>query len=194
MKYRTIVADPPWPIEWRGGAARRRNGRGELHVNHRASVQELPYPTMTVEEITELGVRALSAPKAHLYLWVVDRFLLDGSAAGVVAAWGFKEPRLLIWRKGFGLGTFPRPQHEICLFASRGGLRSPLRTEGSVQDWKLVYEPTGRSHARKHSAKPDGFYDLVEMASPGPYLELFARRNRLGWATWGYDALEHVTL
>jgi N6-adenosine-specific RNA methylase IME4 len=45
-----------------------------------------------------------------------------------------------------------------------------------------------------HSAKPDAFLDLVEQVSPGPYLELFARRQRLGWDTWGNEALEHVEL
>lgn len=45
-----------------------------------------------------------------------------------------------------------------------------------------------------HSQKPDAFYDLVELASPGPYLDMFARRQRLGWDTWGDEALEHVSL
>jgi N6-adenosine-specific RNA methylase IME4 len=27
---------------------------------------------------------------------------------------------------------------------------------------------------------------------PGPRLEMFARRQRLGWDTWGNEALEHV--
>jgi N6-adenosine-specific RNA methylase IME4 len=40
-----------------------------------------------------------------------------------------------------------------------------------------------------HSAKPEAFLDLVEQVSPGPYLELFARRNRLGWDTWGNETL-----
>lgn len=34
--------------------------------------------------------------------------------------------------------------------------------------------------------------DIVESVSPGPYLEMFARRQRLGWDTWGNEALEHV--
>ena len=46
----------------------------------------------------------------------------------------------------------------------------------------------------QHSAKPEAFFDLVESVSPGPYLELFARRQRLGWDTWGNEALEHVEL
>lgn len=47
---------------------------------------------------------------------------------------------------------------------------------------------------REHSRKPEAFLDLVESVSPGPYLELFARRQRLGWDTWGNEALEHVAL
>lgn len=43
----------------------------------------------------------------------------------------------------------------------------------------------------EHSAKPEAFLDLVESVSPGPYLELFARRNRLGWDTWGNECLDH---
>lgn len=40
-----------------------------------------------------------------------------------------------------------------------------------------------------HSEKPEAFLDLVEQVSPGPYCELFARRDRLGWDTWGNESL-----
>jgi N6-adenosine-specific RNA methylase IME4 len=40
-----------------------------------------------------------------------------------------------------------------------------------------------------HSEKPEAFLDLVERMSPGPYVELFARRDRLGWDTWGNESL-----
>lgn len=30
---------------------------------------------------------------------------------------------------------------------------------------------------------------LIEQVSPGPYLELFARTNRLGWDAWGNECL-----
>jgi hypothetical protein len=46
----------------------------------------------------------------------------------------------------------------------------------------------------EHSRKPEAFLDLVEQVSPGPYLEMFARRQRLGWDTWGNEALEHVSI
>lgn len=45
-----------------------------------------------------------------------------------------------------------------------------------------------------HSEKPEAFLDVVERVSPGPYLEMFARRNRLGWDTWGNQSFEHVEM
>jgi N6-adenosine-specific RNA methylase IME4 len=41
---------------------------------------------------------------------------------------------------------------------------------------------------REHSRKPDEQYDIIEACSPGPYLELFARGTRSGWASWGHQA------
>jgi N6-adenosine-specific RNA methylase IME4 len=191
VRYRTIVADPPWPITWTMGTTRI-NGRGERHPILK---RELGYPTMPLDTIAALDIEALAAPDAHLYLWTVDRFLIAGDAARIARAWGFEPKRLLVWRKsGFGLGTFPRPQHEVCVIATRGHLPFAVRNTGSVQSWPVVYERRGNSAGRCHSAKPEAFLDLVEQASPGPYLELFARRQRLGWDTWGDEALCHVEL
>lgn len=33
------------------------------------------------------------------------------------------------------------------------------------------------------------FYAVVETVSPGEYLEMFARKNRLGWDSWGNECL-----
>jgi N6-adenosine-specific RNA methylase IME4 len=44
------------------------------------------------------------------------------------------------------------------------------------------------SRKQEHSKKPDLAYDLIERCSPGPYLELFARNPREGWAQWGDEA------
>jgi N6-adenosine-specific RNA methylase IME4 len=43
---------------------------------------------------------------------------------------------------------------------------------------------------RAHSQKPEAFYDLVEQVSPAPWLEMFSRRARIGWDTWGDEALQ----
>jgi N6-adenosine-specific RNA methylase IME4 len=55
--------------------------------------------------------------------------------------------------------------------------------------------PTGYIWPRigQHSVKPAAFGDLVEKASPGPYVELFARAPRLGWDSWGYGYESRVS-
>ena len=49
--------------------------------------------------------------------------------------------------------------------------------------------PVSPQADRRHSEKPEVFYRIVERMSPGPYLELFARRERPGWRTLG-DAID----
>lgn len=183
--YRTIVADPPWPIRWSNGGAWRTNGRGERHRNKRFRVP-LDYPTMPVQDICDLPVRELAESNAVLWLWVTDRFALEGAGAAVARAWGFEPLRFLVWEKHeLGMGNCPRGSHELCLVCTRGRSLFTRRDVRSVQRWK------GR---KQHSAKPDGFFDLIVDCSPGPYLELFARRQRLGWDSWGDEALCHVEM
>ncbi|QDV37618.1 hypothetical protein ElP_55590 [Tautonia plasticadhaerens] len=45
-----------------------------------------------------------------------------------------------------------------------------------------------------HSVKPECFYQMVEEQTPGPYLELFARRRRAGWDDWGDEVESTVRL
>jgi N6-adenosine-specific RNA methylase IME4 len=45
------------------------------------------------------------------------------------------------------------------------------------------------SRKREHSDKPDELYPIIEVCSPGPYLELFARHKREGWRQWGSGIL-----
>ena len=40
----------------------------------------------------------------------------------------------------------------------------------------------------------DVFFDLVENISPGPYLEMFARSPRPGWAVWGNEVTNTVEI
>lgn len=182
---RTLVADPPWPINW-ATPKTRVNGRGERHQNHKT---DLGYKTMTIDEIAAFAVPTV-ASDAWLFLWTLDRFLIDGSAVKVARAWGFEPKRFLVWRKSaFALGSFPRPQHEIALVCQRGKPQYRARNIGSVQAWKVVYERRGATTGRRHSAKPDDFFALIEAAVPGPYVELFARKRRPGWVQVG-DQLE----
>lgn len=177
MKYSTIVADPPWPIAARGFAA-------NLHAPG-AARKPCPYPTLTVSEIAGLAIDELAERSAHLYLWTTNQFLED--AYFVARSWKFTPVKVLVWvkaPKGRGLGGAFASATEYVLFCKRGSLAHTGRVE---RDW-WKWQRGG------HSAKPEAFLDIVESVSPGPYLEMFARRNRLGWDTWGNEALEMVEL
>lgn len=181
MVYRTIVADPPWQMEF---GARTHSDKGWQSHDGVASI--LPYDTLTVDEIADLPVRALSDKAAHLYLWTINAYLED--AYDIARIWGFRPAALLTWCKapmGLGLGgTFVQTTEHV-LFARRGVLRAAQRVDSTWFQWPRSGE---------HSRKPEAFLDLVESVSPGPYLEMFARRNRLGWDTWGNESLAHVEL
>ena len=179
-KFKTIVADPPWAYKTRmsGGLGYNRPANGAP-----MKAAAMPYDTMTVEQICAMPIRELAEDDAHLYLWTTQSFLRD--TYRVLDAWGFKQGAILVWSKpAKGVcGTYVCSV-EFCIFARRGNLEAKRRQIGTCYQWP-------RSH---HSAKPEAFQDMVESVSPGPYLELFARRQRLGWATWGNEALNHVEL
>lgn len=175
--YRTIVADPPWRVN-------RPNGWGQ---GTSASTTYMPYQLMKVEEIKALRVGDLCRPPAHLYLWTVNRHLED--AYSVARSWGFNPSTLLTWVKsprGMGPGGHYASTTEFCLFCRRGveGKNPAKRHPTSWFDW-----PRGA-----HSVKPDAFMDMVETISPPPYLEMFARRVRPGWDSWGNEVVSEVEI
>lgn len=188
MKYRTIVADPPWQY----GHFNSFSSGSTEHTRKYAvgrSPAPLPYPAMRLEQITALPIGEIAEDDAHLYLWTTQRYLWD--APVVVRAWGFHPSTVLTWckRTAGALGGAFSSSTEFVVFARRGSLAPKMR-------WPSTWFEAKRPYAKGpiHSAKPEAFLDIVEQVSPGPYLELFARRNRLGWDTWGNESLEHVEL
>jgi N6-adenosine-specific RNA methylase IME4 len=168
--YRCVVADPPWTPALGGTwGARADKGRPQRF-----------YRTMPLKEVAALAVPA--APQSHLYLWCLSQHVDWGYE--VARAWGFEPVTLLTWCKaGPGVGRF-RCNTEHVLLARRGprhgnpfgpGGRHAQATGGTWFAW-----PRGR-----HSEKPDKFFALAERLSPGPRLEMFARRRRPGWDAWG---------
>jgi N6-adenosine-specific RNA methylase IME4 len=202
-RYRTIVADPPWPYEgmtepWR-------------------SSSRPDYGLMSLGEIKAIPVRDMAEDAAHLYCWAVLPMMAE--AFDVVREWGFRPCTVLTWCKdGPGLGAGFRGNTEHLIVARRGtppninptcaicggrdrGART-CRCEAPAWRHKGLpvppVEPPFNGTAdgtwyvaprREHSAKPDLFADLVERMSPGPYVELFARRARFGWDYWGDQSL-----
>jgi N6-adenosine-specific RNA methylase IME4 len=167
--FGTIIADPPWSFSDKGSRiAPDWKGRPR-------------YAVMRPEDILALPVEAtLAASSGHLYLWTTDSHL--ELALQVVRAWGYTYKKAIVWVKRrpggplqIGMGHYYRSAKELCLFATRGGAKARIH---NIPD---VFEaPRG-----EHSVKPDVIHEWAERLSPGPRIELFARRHRLGWQAWG---------
>ena len=181
--YSTIVADPPWHYETtnppnpQSGYGTTRAGWG------------LGYSTMSLDEIKALPVGDL-AEDSRLFLWITQRYLFDGP--DILRAWGFEpQTRVLVWCKP-PMGTLSVTT-EFVLIGKKG---SPPRMPWHGTTWfqwprrglgaARAQHSRGSGATHAHSAKPDAFLDLVESWCPGPYVELFCRRPRLGWDSWGY--------
>lgn len=162
----TVIVDPPWDVQQRGNYGA---------VNH--------YKLMTLEQIKALPVGSLCAENAHCWLWVTNATLEIGFS--ILWAWDFTPRSIFTWLKPrLGLGVYLRNCTEHCILATRG--KAPVRVKNQPN--------VGVFPIQDHSHKPEEFYDIVERVSPGPYLELFARRRRHGWTAWGNEIDSDVAI
>ena len=176
--YGTILADPPWQFS---------NRTGKMAPEHRRLSR---YPTLRLQAIKAIPVAAVAAAQSHLYLWVPNALLREGLE--VMAAWGFQYKTNLIWHKirkdggpdGRGVGFYFRNTTEMVLFGVRGQLRT--LTSGRTQV-NII-----KTQKREHSRKPDELYTIIEACSPGPFLELFARGQRVDWDQWGNEVVDYA--
>jgi len=170
VRARVLCADPPWsfgdklPGKSRGAAKNYR-------VLSLADICAFPLPPL--------------ADDCYLFLWRVASQVEE--AYRVVRAWGFVPKSEIVWEKltakgkpWFGMGRTVRASHETAIIATRG---KPKPLCHSVRSRFAAV-----AQKRKHSAKPEAFYDLVERLAAGPYVELFARRQRAGWTCLGDQA------
>ena len=169
---RVVVADPPWKFDDK--------------LPGRTRGAEKNYPCSQVDRIAKMRLPPI-ASNAVLFLWRVSA--MPKEAIDLCLLWGFIPKAELVWvkttqesdvgsqRLAFGMGRQVRMCHETCIIATRG--KAPPRSR-SIRS--VFFAPR-----RRHSEKPEAFYDLVERMHDGPYLELFARRHRAGWTCVGNE-------
>ncbi len=178
-RYDVILCDPPWQYTGKSVSPNR-----EV-TNH--------YPTMPTSEICKLPINALSSDRCALFLWACWPLLPD--AMKVLDAWGFEYKTLAwVWVKakengmGFhwGMGGYTRSNSEPCFLAFKKNRELPVKDHG-IQS--VIYSPV-----QQHSRKPDDQYRKIETLYPNmQYLELFARRSRLGWDVFGNQVENSIT-
>lgn len=205
MRYKTLVADPPWQyhnkLDMSDGVNRSAMSQYAtmdlnevktfLHDTNEIMIhREVPDPRDELRQCRKFEMlEDMIAEDAHLYLWVTNPFLIDGSAVDVARAWGFQPKQLITWVKGrlsidtshpdydeaklvkqIGMGRYWRGCTEHMLFCTRGTAMAMVKDRGVPN---CFVAPRGR-----HSEKPDEAYELIERVSPGPSLDIFARKRR----------------
>ena len=181
QKFGVICPDFPWLFK-------------AYSSKGKQSSAERNYETWPPERILTMAptIKHLAAPDCVLLLWAVWTRLPD--AIELIEACGFEyKTNGFLWLKttpnaevikldGKGLhygnslsGTCANT--EPVLLGTHG---SPQRLSKDVH--QVIIAPVGA-----HSAKPDEAYRRMERLYAGPRLELFARKAREGWITWGNE-------
>jgi N6-adenosine-specific RNA methylase IME4 len=161
--FTVVYADPPW--DFANEFAQEK--KGQTAADH--------YPTVSTPKICELPINGKALV---LFLWVPNAMMMkDGRM--VMEEWGFEYKTCMVWVKprGPSMGWWLRNRHEMLLIGASDDATPPLDRPFSVIEAKVD----------GHSRKPDVFYDIIEEMYPGPYLELFARRQHDGWTAWGNE-------
>lgn len=174
--FGVIYADYPWLYE--------------NSDQHEGSRGHLPYPPMPMDEILAHAREAAKRAGKHcvLALWVTNLHVVNGNAARVVEAFGATAHSMFTWPKPrFVIGTWGRGQTEHLVIASIG---KPTHTLNEVSTLLPSWKP---AHPDEHSSKPAEVAELLQEHCGGPFLELFAREDREGWACWGAEVDKFAT-
>jgi len=163
-KYNVIYCDPAW----------------EYSNSNLGGSALSKYPTMPTSDICDLDIQDLSSENCILFMWATNPLLED--ALKVIDAWGFKYKTNMVWVKDKStfnqLGFYIYGQHELLLIAVKGSMLPIGDKPKSII--------TGENNI--HSKKPEIVYEIIESMFPEmKYLELFARRKRNLWESWGNE-------
>jgi len=194
VKYRTIVADPPWPYPDGAfkkplvtGHSQSRKRDPDFAVQGKFSKRSMPFDGMSIDELKTIPVATLADESGcRLFLWTTNAYL--PVSFSVLIAWGFTYGQTLVWHKA---NPLPLPSHvapNSAEFIVVGRMGRPGRT-GAFPS-AVIHQAVQKGHSRK----PEIFLDYIEQVSPGPYVELFARRHRLGWDVWGNESANTAEL
>ena len=181
-KYNIVYADPPWDIKY---LKETKKGIG---------VYELPYATMSNEEIMKLPVREMVDENAILFMWVIDSRI--GIMRELMEAWGFKYKTCgFVWNKlrkdkyayavNANIGKYTAKSCEFCFIGTRGKSLAKHHTQ-----LQYIAEPK-----REHSRKPDRIKTMItRMCGDLPRLEMFARQPSDGWDVFGNEVANSILL
>jgi len=182
MKYKTVVIDPPWPMQ----VGKAPNCLGPERTSRKpifrwtSLTNSFDYDEMNLEEIAAFPIEDFAHNESLLFLWVTNKFLRYGF--DLLEVWGFKFHILITWAKsqGFAFWSPIRNQTEHVLFGWRGNFHDLVGSKRGIMKNHLQ-----TNYQLKHSEKPTKFYQMLRAWTPEPRIDLFARRAHVGFDGWG---------
>lgn len=184
-KYSVIYADPPWDY---GGKVQFDNSskrKEEFDASKKVFISSasFQYPTVKLKDLKKLDVPSIAEDDCLLFMWTTGPQLANAIELG--KAWGFEYKTVgFVWDKMIhNPGQYTLSQTEQVLIFKRGRIPKP---RGARNMRQLVEAKRG-----KHSEKPEEVALRIEKMFPSQEkIELFSRKNRNGWTTWGLDMME----
>lgn len=181
-KYQVIYADPPWDY---GGKMQydKTTIKGEnigFEKTIFLSSSSFKYPTLKMKQLKELDVNSIADDNCILFLWATGPQLANAVELG--KAWGFEYKTVaFVWDKMIhNPGRYTLSQTEFVLAFKKGKFPTP---RGARNIRQMVTVPRG-----KHSEKPVEVIDgITKMFPQQDKIELFARKNFVGWDNWGLE-------
>jgi len=177
-KYQIVYADPAWNIRYLKET--------KAGIND----YDLPYDTMSDEDIINLPIKDIVADDAILFLWCIDSRI--PILERLMKNWGFEYVTVgFVWHKrskftngeNATMSKYTRKSCEFCFIGKRGRylIQDPTKPQ-------FYSEPK-----REHSRKPDIFrVRIVNMCGDLSRVELFGRQRFQGWDVWGNEAPNHT--
>ena len=179
-QYRTLVIDPPWPME-------------RIAMPH--DIEPPPgfeYPTMSVDGIKALPVSDLYTDEgAFVFLWTTQIFL--PAALDCLKAWGAPYRFTMTWFKATKSGGMGEDlYHPVgTQLMGRPCYNTEFVVVGSTGKVRFVDThdfQTGFIAPRAGpSVKPERFYDILRRVAPEPRVDMFGRRDIDGFERWGNE-------
>ena len=167
-KYKTIIIDPPWPVESLSKSA-------QMSMNYKGRLTT-PYKKMPMKDIEAFPIDKFAAERdCCLFMWTT--WTLLPTALEIIKKWNFKYHAVITWFKGTGInhmGIFRNS--EPCIVSYRSNI--PFNFGHT---FPLVF----RAPVTRHSAKPEKFYNMLLKSVPEPRIDIFARRRHYGYDAWG---------
>ena len=174
-QYKLIVVDPPWQVK-------------KIKNKQRPNQIEMDYPMMSTDEIKKLPVWELSADDSWCFLWTTQKYLWDSK--GIIEGWGFRHKLTMVWEKTYGMSA------GMALYGFRWNAEFILvGTKGNKDMFpkRPLIPAVFQAENIRHSQKPDKFYTLIEQLGE-PRLDMFARRERIGWDVYGNEVTTSISL